>query len=266
MIPRRGQGVAGEVSGSFGQIVEGMFEVVDFLPLAPCPLPVASSPIPLIGLQAGDEEGIGPARHVFRRDPASPPDAPIEVRSAVAIDQPHWYYAPRRAPLGRVQTGVRRHGLPMRPLCSTQAERGAGQSASGGTAPRPTASHHSIIAAAGSGHFGARWRVPRGRPSSGVPPAIASPSRRQGLRGGYGLLRFGGPVGHRTRRFGPSGRAVGSSTWLVAVCGAGRACMGRPDGPISVHFRPMPHIVRGPVPGRSGLVLHATRTSSIPHA
>jgi hypothetical protein len=35
MIPRHGQGVTGEVSGSLGHLIEGSLQVVEFLPLAP---------------------------------------------------------------------------------------------------------------------------------------------------------------------------------------------------------------------------------------
>ncbi len=35
MIPRRAQGVAGEVSGSVGQLVEGSLQVVELLSPAP---------------------------------------------------------------------------------------------------------------------------------------------------------------------------------------------------------------------------------------
>ena len=45
MIPRRGQGVAGEVSGSLGQLVEGSLQVVELLPLDPCLLQVELLPV-----------------------------------------------------------------------------------------------------------------------------------------------------------------------------------------------------------------------------
>jgi hypothetical protein len=89
MIPRRGQGVAGEGAGSLGQFIEGSLQLVRFPPLGPCPFPVGSSFVPLVGFERGDELGIDPARHVFRRDPTSPPDRSVEVGSAVAIDEPH---------------------------------------------------------------------------------------------------------------------------------------------------------------------------------
>jgi hypothetical protein len=99
MIPRRGQGVAGEGSGLFGNLIQGSLQVVEFLPLAPNPLEVASSPVPVVGFEGGDQLGIDPARQVLRRDPTALPDGSVEVRSAIAIDEPHVYYAPLRAPL-----------------------------------------------------------------------------------------------------------------------------------------------------------------------
>src|SRR5262245_24946452 len=69
MIPRRGQGVAGEGSGSLGQLVEGSLQVVGLPPLGPCPFPVGSSVISLDVFEGGDELGIDPGRHVLRCDP-----------------------------------------------------------------------------------------------------------------------------------------------------------------------------------------------------
>ena len=89
MIPRRGQGVAGEGSGSLGQFVEGLIQVVGFPPLGPDPLQVASSLIPLDVFEGGDQLGVRPARHVFRSDPTGPSDGSVEEGSAVAIDEPH---------------------------------------------------------------------------------------------------------------------------------------------------------------------------------
>jgi hypothetical protein len=102
---RRGQGVAGEVSGSLDQFVEGSLQGVDFPSLGPCPLPVGSPVVPLNGFEGGDELGIDPGRHVLRSDPTAPPDRSVEVGSAVAIDEPHMYYALLRAP---VKASIRR--------------------------------------------------------------------------------------------------------------------------------------------------------------
>jgi len=55
MIPRRGQGFAGEVSGSLGQLVEGSLQVVEFPPLAPCPPMLEFQVFPFDGLQGVDE-------------------------------------------------------------------------------------------------------------------------------------------------------------------------------------------------------------------
>ena len=73
MIPRRAQGVAGEVSGLLGEVVEGSLQVVEFPSLAPDLLQVATSLVSLVGFEGGDEQGVRPARHVFRRDPTAPP-------------------------------------------------------------------------------------------------------------------------------------------------------------------------------------------------
>jgi hypothetical protein len=48
MIPRRGQGVAGEGSGSLGHLVEGSLQVVGFPPLGPDLFQLASSVFPLV--------------------------------------------------------------------------------------------------------------------------------------------------------------------------------------------------------------------------
>jgi hypothetical protein len=45
MVSRRGQGVAGEVSGSLGQLVAGSLQVVELLPLDPCLLQVELLPV-----------------------------------------------------------------------------------------------------------------------------------------------------------------------------------------------------------------------------
>jgi hypothetical protein len=81
-----------------GQVVEGLLQVVELLPLVPNPLQVASSPVALIGLQRGDEKGVRPSRQVLRHNPAVPTDGSVEVGPAVAIDETHLYYAPLRAP------------------------------------------------------------------------------------------------------------------------------------------------------------------------
>jgi hypothetical protein len=99
MIPRRGQGVAGEGPGSLGQLVEGPIQVVGFPPRGPDLCPLASPFVPLDVFEGGDQLGIDPARRVFRRDPTAPPDRSVEVGPAVAIDEPHVYYAPLHAPL-----------------------------------------------------------------------------------------------------------------------------------------------------------------------
>ena len=53
---------------------------------------------PLDGFHLGDEHGGFAARHVFGRDPAARPLGAVQVRSAVAVDQAHVYYAPLIAP------------------------------------------------------------------------------------------------------------------------------------------------------------------------
>ena len=99
MIPRRGQGFAGEVSGSLGQLVEGSLQVVELLPLAPRLLAGRSFASPVVGFQGGDEQGVLAPRQVLRSDSPASPDGSVEVGSAVAIDEPHVYYAPRFAPI-----------------------------------------------------------------------------------------------------------------------------------------------------------------------
>jgi hypothetical protein len=54
VITGRGQGFAGEVSGSIGQLVQGSLQVVGLLPFVPYLLPVESLPVTVIGLQGGD--------------------------------------------------------------------------------------------------------------------------------------------------------------------------------------------------------------------
>src|SRR5262249_37743928 len=99
MIPRRGQGVAGEGPGLLGQLVEGPLQVVGPATLGPDLFQLAPSLIPLDVSERGAEQGIHPARRVFRSAPSGPPDGSVEVGSAVAIDEPHVYYAPLRAPI-----------------------------------------------------------------------------------------------------------------------------------------------------------------------
>jgi hypothetical protein len=89
-IPRRGQGVAGEGSGSLGQFVEGSLRVVEFPPLSPDLFQLASSVFPLVVFEGGDKLSIHPARHEFRHDPTAPPDGSVEVGSAVAVDESHF--------------------------------------------------------------------------------------------------------------------------------------------------------------------------------
>jgi hypothetical protein len=91
MIPRRGQGVAGKVPGSLGQLVEGSLQVVEFLQLAPSVPEVAIPLVPLDPLQCIDEQGILAAPPVFGRHSTGPPDRAVEIGSAVAIDEPHVY-------------------------------------------------------------------------------------------------------------------------------------------------------------------------------
>src|SRR5262249_22976780 len=77
VIPRRGRGVAGEGPGSLGQLIEGPIQLVGFPPLGLCLLNVGFPVVPLVGFQGGDQLGIDPARHVFRRDPTAPPDGSV---------------------------------------------------------------------------------------------------------------------------------------------------------------------------------------------
>jgi hypothetical protein len=119
MIPRRGQGVAGEGSGSLGHLVEGSLQVVGFPPLGPYPLQVGSSLVTVVLFEGGDEPGILAAGHVFRRDPTGPPDGSVEVGSAVAVDEPHLYYAPRRAPVMAI---IRRMSLSSSRSCSSSSK------------------------------------------------------------------------------------------------------------------------------------------------
>jgi Domain of unknown function (DUF4177) len=51
LISCRAQGVAGEVSGVLGHLVERSLQVVAFLPFVPCFLPVEALPIPVVHLQ-----------------------------------------------------------------------------------------------------------------------------------------------------------------------------------------------------------------------
>jgi hypothetical protein len=74
MIPRRGQGVAGEVSGSLGHSVEGSLQLVDPRPFTPRLFQVEPLPISFVSLQGGDEQRILAPRHVFRRDSTPSPD------------------------------------------------------------------------------------------------------------------------------------------------------------------------------------------------
>src|SRR5262249_314646 len=123
MVPRRGQGVAGEVPGSLGHLVEGSLQVVGLPPLGPGLFLVGSLVVPVVGFEGRDEPGIDPARHVFRRDatrpPGGPPDGSVEVRPAVAVDEPHLYYAPRRAP---DTANIRRMSLSSSRSCSSSSK------------------------------------------------------------------------------------------------------------------------------------------------
>jgi len=89
MIPGRGQGFSGEVSGSLGHIIEGSLQVVELLPLAPCLLQVEPLPVPFVGLQGGDQLSIHATSQVLRRDSAPSPDGSVKVGSTIAIDEPH---------------------------------------------------------------------------------------------------------------------------------------------------------------------------------
>ena len=60
MIPRRSQGVTGKVSGLFRQVVEGSLQVVGFPSLAPYLFKIASSSVPVVGFEGGDEPGVSP--------------------------------------------------------------------------------------------------------------------------------------------------------------------------------------------------------------
>jgi hypothetical protein len=99
MISRRGQGVAGEVSGSLGQLVKGSLQVVEFPPFAPYLSKVGFPLVSLDAFQGVDEQGILAAPSVFRSHSTAPPNRSVEVGSAVPIGKPHVYYTPRRAPL-----------------------------------------------------------------------------------------------------------------------------------------------------------------------
>jgi hypothetical protein len=74
VITCRAQGVAGEVSGLLGQLVNRSLQVVEFIPLAPGFLPVEALSVPVVALQGMDEEGVLAPRHVFGRDSAVPSD------------------------------------------------------------------------------------------------------------------------------------------------------------------------------------------------
>jgi hypothetical protein len=99
MIPRRAQGVSGEDLGLFGHFIEGLFQVVEFFLIVPFPPALVIPLISLDGFQSRDEQGIHTARDVFRRHSITPPLGSVEVGSAVALNDPHLYYAPGRAPL-----------------------------------------------------------------------------------------------------------------------------------------------------------------------
>jgi hypothetical protein len=74
MIPRRAQGIVGEVSGLFRQFVKGSLQVVNFLSLVPCLLPIEALSFAVFRLKGMDEVRILPPRQVFRRDSTIPPD------------------------------------------------------------------------------------------------------------------------------------------------------------------------------------------------
>jgi hypothetical protein len=55
MIARRGQGFAGEVSGSHCDFVQGSLQVVEFFAFLSCLLSVEPFPFLLVGFQGGDK-------------------------------------------------------------------------------------------------------------------------------------------------------------------------------------------------------------------
>jgi hypothetical protein len=55
MVSCHAQGIAGKVSGSLCQLVEGSLQVVELLPLVPCLLPVEALSVPLVSLHGGDK-------------------------------------------------------------------------------------------------------------------------------------------------------------------------------------------------------------------
>src|SRR4051812_16853040 len=99
MIPRRGQGVAGEVSGSLGQVVQSMVQVVELPSFAPFLIPLVISVLLLHGLQGVEKQAILPLPQILRSDSPAPPLGSVEVGSAVAIDEPHLHYKRSLAPL-----------------------------------------------------------------------------------------------------------------------------------------------------------------------
>ena len=89
MIPRRGQGVSGEVSSLLDQFVEGSLQVVDLLPLFPCFPSFELGFVAIDGFQGGDQLGVNAPAQVLRRDSPPSPDGSVEVGSAIAVDERH---------------------------------------------------------------------------------------------------------------------------------------------------------------------------------
>ena len=124
MIPRRGQGVAGEVSGSLGQLVEGSLQVVE-LPSArsvPAPGRIALQ-CSFVGFQGGDQLGVDAPAQVFRRDSTALAGRIGRGRVGRCDRRAPLYYAPRFAPLPR--SDCRRCRCPL-PALAVKLEGGVG--------------------------------------------------------------------------------------------------------------------------------------------
>jgi len=89
VIPRRGQGFAGAVSGSLGQLVKRLLQVVELLPFDPFLMPFVFPVFSLDDFQGVDEQGILSPSQVLRCDSTASPDRSVEVGSAVAINDRH---------------------------------------------------------------------------------------------------------------------------------------------------------------------------------
>jgi hypothetical protein len=77
MVSRRGQGIAGKVSGLFGEVVKSSVQVVGLLSLVPLCLNVSVSLVALHAFQCADNECVLSPRHVFGRDSTVPSDRAV---------------------------------------------------------------------------------------------------------------------------------------------------------------------------------------------